>query len=118
MKITNVLTSPNKTKYFKATLHNGKHEKSLMSYNPSLHDVMSKAKVMDKPVKISNFKERIDDFTQNQLITLTSQSSIEYSQMSIPTSEVHNIVQRYNLFSTIADINNKLCVEELVNVTA
>lgn len=115
--MTNIMTSPSKTKYFKATMHDGFDEMSVLSYNTSLHGTLSKAKVLDKAVKVDQFLKKIDEFTKKPLLTLASRSIVTYSDKDLPRENVKNVVEKLHSFSSLADVNN-MSIDELVNVTA
>ena len=77
------MTSPSKTKYFRATLHNGSEEMPVVSYNPSVHETLQKAKDLDKAVMIKNFRQQIDQFSDKTMLTLGNRSVVAYSDKDI-----------------------------------
>lgn len=87
IKLSNIKVSPSKVKYFRATMHDGTNEKSVLSYNHTLHAVMNSAQLTDKPVL--NFIEKIDEFNDKPLLTLANQSTVEYSKENIPFTKVY-----------------------------
>ena len=78
---------------------------------------MTKAKDLDKPVKLSNYTEKLDEFTTKPLLMLASRSSILYSEKNIPYNKVKGVVEKINSFSPLSEIAN-MSVEEMVNVAA
>lgn len=118
IKLTDVKMSPSKVKYFNAIMHNGEEEKSLVSYNPQLHQTMEAAKLKDKPIKLRNFFERHDEFQGKAVLTLNDRSHIEYSTNMIPFSLIQDQMGRFNRFSIIKDIIDSVEIHEMVNLVA
>lgn len=111
------MTSPNKTRYFRATLHNGVKELPVVSYNPGLHEFLNKAKTTDKPVLIKDYREKYDDFNKTSLFTLNNKTSIEYSTRDIPYGDIKGVIQKFNTSIELADVLH-LSIDEMVNVVA
>jgi len=80
-----------KNKYFRATLHNGEVEKTMVSYNANLHPIMESAKLSDKPIKLGNYTEVTNDFDNSTCIKLDYQSNVEYSPVLLLFDKVKGI---------------------------
>lgn len=111
------MLSPNKTKYFKATVHDGDKEMAVLSYNTGLHDLIEKAKVMERPIKIDGFVPKLDEFTNSPLLMLAARSTLSYSQKVIPYDSVKQTMEKINTFNSLHNITG-LAVEEMVNIEA
>lgn len=115
LKLTNVKSSPSKKKYFNALLHDGEAEKSVVSYNPLLFDVIEGARQSDRPVKVTNFIETINEFDNQPLLKLGDRSTVEISTKVLPFEKVRERVQQCNSFSTVDDLAD-VSVGEMVNL--
>ena len=51
-------------------------EKPLVCYNPDLYNLMQQAHTVDRPVRITNFHEKIDEFNDKPVSTLGQQSRV------------------------------------------
>ena len=88
LKVTNVKCSPSKKKYFNALLHDENEEKSIISYNPSLHDVIKGAQQSDRLIKLTNFIESFNEFDNQPHLKLDKQSSMEQSNKLLTFEKV------------------------------
>ena len=98
IKLTNIMTSLSKTKYFKGVLHDGSKEMSILSYNQSLYGTLTKGKDFDKPVKSLNYTKKLDKFTSKPLLLLASRSSILYSEKNIQYNKLKGVSTKNKLF--------------------
>ena len=76
IRLTNLKQSPNKIKYYNALVYDGVKEKPLVCYNPDLYNLMQQAHTVDRPVRITNFHEKIDEFNDKPVSTLSQQSRV------------------------------------------
>ena len=97
-------------------LHNGDQEKAVVSYNPDLFETMHAAQLKDKPIKMKNFYEKLDEFQGKPVVTLGEQSVVEYSDVSIPFSKVQNHLKIVNSFNNLKEIAENVCINDTVNV--
>ena len=51
-------------------------KKPLVCYNPDLYNLMQQAHTVDRPVRITNFHEKIDEFNDKSVSTLGQQSRV------------------------------------------
>ena len=72
-------------------MHDGVKKKPLASYNSDLYNVMQHAHMIDRPVKITNFHEKIDEFNEKPLLTLGNQLKVEYSTKMIPLKQLKEL---------------------------
>ena len=96
LKVTNILQSPGKHKYFNVILHDGNSETRAVSYKPGLHPMFSNARSADKVVKILNFKQIHDPFHGKDVLSLGDQGSVEYSSKEIPFESVKQVSHTLN----------------------
>ncbi|XP_066911429.1 uncharacterized protein [Clytia hemisphaerica] len=117
LKLTNVTTagSPSKSKYFRATLHDGEDLKSVVSYNPNLHPVMKKAKLTDQPVKISQFTEIVNSYDHTKDFKLGNHSTVELSSAPLSFDRVKNLIQESTSMTNMIDAIDQ-AVGDFVNV--
>ena len=99
IRLTNLKQSPNKIRYYNALVHDGVKENSLVCYNPDLYNLMQQAHTVDRPVRIVNFHEKMDEFNDKPVLTLGQQSRVQYSTRPIPFEPVKGIVEKisYNI---------------------
>ena len=71
--MTNLKQPRNKIKYYNAFVHDGVKGKPLACYNPDLYNLMQQAHTVDRPVRITNFHEKIDEFNDKPVLTLGQQ---------------------------------------------
>ena len=69
-------------------MHDGVKEKPPVSYNPDLYNIIQHAHTVERPVKSTNFHDKIDKFNKKPLLTLENQSKVEYSTKLIPFETV------------------------------
>ena len=62
IKLTDVRQSQSKINYFNAVLNDGVEDKSVVCYKPQLHLTLESASINEKPVRLSNFTEKMDSF--------------------------------------------------------
>ena len=105
-------------KYFKAVLHDGSSETSLILYNPGLYGLLVIAVKTDKIVKISDFKSKDDQFSGEKVMTLGDKSSNEYSKKKILFEKVRSIAHRLNTLTELEETMTGICVGDVVNVIA
>ena len=86
--LTNVKSSPNKIRYYNALVYDGVKENQLVSYNPDSYNIMQHVRTVDRPVKNTNFREKIDEFSKKPVLALGNQSKVEYSIKLIPFETV------------------------------
>ena len=84
-------------------MHDGVKKKPLASYNSDLYNVMQHAHMIDRPVKITNFHEKIDEFNEKPLLTLGNQLKVEYSTKMIPFETVKGIVEKMNHITSLEE---------------
>ena len=53
-----------------------------------LYNLMQQAHTVDRPVRIKNFNEKIDEFNDKPVLTLGQQSRVQYSTRPIPFEHV------------------------------
>ena len=99
-------------------MHNGKEERSLVSYNPSLHDQMEAARVVDKVIKIDNYLEKEDQFKGIRVLTLNDRSTIEYSTEDIPFESVKSKIEEMSNFSTVKEVLLESAINDIINIEA
>ena len=90
-------------------------EKPLVSYNLDLYNVMQHAHTVDRPVKITHFHEKIDEFNKKPLLTLGSQSK-GYSTKLIPFERVKGIVEKMNHITSLQEVATKISLGQTINV--
>ena len=76
---------------------------------------MENAFKSDKPIKLRNFTETINEFENKPLLKLGEQSEIEFSTQKLPFEKVKELVKQSNSFTKISEISN-ISVGELVNM--
>ena len=108
--MSNIRCSPSKVKYFKAVLHDGSNETTLISYNPGLHHILESAVNTDKIVKISDFKSKDHKFSGEKVMTLGDKSPIEYSKKQISFEKVRSIAHRLNSFTVLQEVMKDIFV--------
>ena len=91
-------------------------EKPLVIYNSVLYNVMQHAHMVDRPVKITNFHENIDEFNEKSVLTLGNQSKVEYATKLIPFEKVKGIVEKMNHTTSLQEVATKISIGETVNV--
>ena len=116
LKLTNVASSPSKRKYFRATLHNGDAEKTVISYNPNLHNIMENAQLADKPVRLLNFMEVSDEADSSSYIKLGDRSQAQYSPAVLPFEKVKPLIENCQVVSSVDQVMTRICVGEMVNM--
>ena len=84
-------------------MYDGVKKKPLASYNSDLYNVMQHAHMIDRPVKITNFHEKIDEFNEKPLLTLGNQLKVEYSTKMIPFETVKGIVEKMNHITSLEE---------------
>ena len=55
---------------------------------------MQQAHIVDRPVRITNFHEKIDEFNDKPVLTLGQHSRVHYSTRPIPFEQVKGIVEK------------------------
>ena len=83
LNVSNIRCSLSKVKCFKVVLHDGSNETALILYNSSLHGISESALNTGKIVKISDFKSKDDQFSDEKVVTFGDKPSIEYSKKQI-----------------------------------
>ena len=96
--LTNVKSSPNKIRYYNALVYDGVKENQLVSYNPDSYNIMQHVRTVDRPVKNTNFREKIDEFSKKPVLALGNQSKVEYSIKLIPFETVTWILEKMNTY--------------------
>ena len=76
---------------------------------------MENAFKSDKPIKLRNFTETINEFDNKPLLKLGEQSQIEFSTQKLPFEKVKELVKQSNSFTKISEISN-ISIGELVNM--
>ena len=71
-------------KYYSATLHDDDNEKSFVSHNPQLYNLAHNTQATNRLTKITQFHERIDEFSEKPILTLGEQAMAEYLSNIIP----------------------------------
>ena len=99
-------------------MHDGVKAKLLVCYNPNLLNLMQQAHTVDRPVRIANFHEKIDEFNDKPVLTLGQQSRVQYSTRPIPFEHVKRIVEKSNHISSLHEVATKIGVVEMFNVIA
>ena len=56
---------------------------------------MQQAHIVDRPVRITNFHEKIDKFHDKPVLTLGQHSRVGYSTRPIPFEQVKGIVEKW-----------------------
>ena len=56
---------------------------------------MQQAHIVDRPVRITNFHEKIDEFNDKPVLTLGQHSRVDYSTRPIPFEQVKGIVEKW-----------------------
>ena len=51
-------------------MHDGVKEKSLVCYNPDLYNLMQQTHNVERPVRITNFHEKIDELNDKPVLIL------------------------------------------------
>ena len=92
-------------------------KKTLGSYNPDLYNVIQHAHMVDRPVKITSFHEKTDEFNENLVLTLGNQPKVEYSAKLIPFETVKGIVEKKNHIILLHEIATKISIGETVIAT-
>ena len=77
---------------------------------------MQQAHTVDRPVKITNFHEKIDAFNDKPVLTLGQQSRVHYSTRPIPFEHVKGIVEKMNHITSLHEVAIKISAGEMVNV--
>ena len=55
---------------------------------------MQQAHIVDRPVRTTNFHEKIDEFNDEPVLTLSQHSRVHYSTRPIPIEQVKGIVEK------------------------
>ena len=79
---------------------------------------MQQAHTVDRPVRITNFHEKIDEFNDKPVLTLGQQSRVQYSARPIPFEHIKRIVEKINHMTSLHEVATKISVGEMVNVIA
>ena len=79
---------------------------------------MQQAHTVDRPVRITNFHEKIDEFNDKSVSTLGQQSRVQYSTRPIPFEHVKGIVEKMNHVTSLHKVATKISVGEMVDVIA
>ena len=56
---------------------------------------MQQVHIVDRPVRITNFHEKIDEFNDKPVLTLGQHSRVDYSTRPIPFEQVKGIVEKW-----------------------
>ena len=56
---------------------------------------MQQAHIVDRPVRTTNFHEKIDEFNDEPVLTLSQHSRVHYSTRPIPFEQVKGIVEKW-----------------------
>ena len=79
---------------------------------------MQQAHTVDRPVRITKFHEKIDEFNDKPVLTFGHQSRVQYSTKLIPFEHVKGIVEKMNHITSLHENATKISVGEMVNVIA
>lgn len=79
LKVSDILNSPSKIKYFNATMYDGYTDQSIISYNLDLHPTIETAKQQEKVLKVSNFTKEVDPHINATKLKLSYQAQAELS---------------------------------------
>ena len=79
---------------------------------------MQQAHTVDRPVRITNFHEKIDEFNDKPVSTLSQQSRVQYSTRPIPFEHVKGIVEKLDHVTSLHEVATKISVGEMVDVIA
>ena len=90
-------------------------EKLLPSYNLDLRNVMQHSHTVERPVKVTNFHEKIYEFSKKPVWTLGNQSK-EYSAKLIPFERVKRIVEKMNQITSLQEVLTKIMIDGTVNM--
>ena len=77
---------------------------------------MQQAHTVDRPVRITHFHEKIDEFNDKPVLTLGQQSRVQYSTRPIPFEHVKGIVEKMNHITSLHEVATKISVGQMVNV--
>ena len=99
-------------------MHDGVKEKSLVCYNPDLYNLMQQTHNVERPVRITNFHEKIDELNDKPVLILDQQSRLQYSTRPIPLEHGKGIVERMNHITSLHEVETKISVGKRVNVLA
>ena len=89
-----------------------------MCYNPDSYNLMQQAHTVDRPIRITNFHEKIDEFNDKRVFTLGQQSRVQYSTRPIPFEHLKGIVEKMTHITSLHEVATKVSVGEMVNVLA
>ena len=117
IRLTNLKQSSYKIKYYNALVHDGVKEKPLVCYNSDLYNLTQQAHTVDRPVRITNFHEKIGEFNDKPVSKLVQQSRVQYSTRPIPFEHVKGIVEKMNHITSLHEVATKISVGEIVSVT-
>lgn len=107
VKLSSIIQSPSKTKYFTLTMHDGNDSKSLVSYNTRLYGT---SQIEEQTSKI-NFSESVNQINDKLQVKMGYQSLVDFSTEDIPFSQAEEIL-------TLQQIISNGCVGKMVNVVA
>ena len=79
---------------------------------------MQQAHTVDRPARITNFHEKIDEFNDKPILTLGQQSRVQYSTRPVPFEHVKGIAEKMNHITSLLEVATKISVWEMVNVIA
>ena len=99
-------------------MHDGVKEKPLVCYNPDLYNLLKQVHTVDRPVRITNYHGKIDEFNDKPVLTLGQQSRVQYSTRSIPFEHVKRIVEKMNHITPLHEVATNISVGKMVNVIA
>ena len=77
---------------------------------------MQHAHMVDRPVKITNFHENIDEFNEKSVLTLGNQPKVEYATKLILFETVKGNVEKMNHTTSLQEVATKISIGETVNV--
>ena len=79
---------------------------------------MQQAHTVDRPVRITNFHEKIGEFNEKRVSKLVQQLRVQYSTRPIPFEHVKGIVEKMNHITSLHEVATKISVGEMVKVIA
>lgn len=118
MKLSSIIQSPSKTKYFTATMHDESSSKSLVSYNIKLYGTTEQAKLKDKPVILLNFTENVNPICDRLQVKLGYQSLVNFLSEKISFGDVKNLIDQAEETWTLKQIIDNGCIGQMVNIVA
>ena len=79
---------------------------------------MQQARTVDRPLRITNFHEKIDDSNDKPVLKLGQQSRVQYTARPIPFEHAKGIVEKMNHRTSLHEVATKISIGKMVNVIA